>query len=566
MNSDHPHNSGDTLLVPPAATGYKALKKYRRHAHKRVFVNRSLMLEKIKYFGFDMDYTLAVYKSPQYETMGFNLTVERLVAIGYPQELYNNEYDPSFPVRGMLFDKHLGNLIKVDTFGNILVCVHGFRFLNSKEIAELYPNKFITLKSDRLYVLNTLFNLPETYLLACCVNYFSTSSEYTAVSSSVGVKKGDLMLSWESIFEDVRNAVDWVHMKGALKQTTVDQPDEYVIKDPRLPVLLQRMRDHGRKVFLVTNSDYNYTKKIMTYLFDFPNGPAPDMPHKPWYQYFDVCIVSANKPKFFGTGSVLRQVDLETGALKIGTHVGPFQRGQVYSGGSCDTFCELMGCRGNDVLYIGDHIFGDILKSKKERGWRTFLVVPEVAQDLLVWTEKQSLFEKLEDLDAALADKYKYLDSSTDVIPDISKVRKAIQQVTHEMDMCHGKLGSLFRSGSRQTFFASQVLRYADLYSSTFLNLLHYPFSYLFRAPHQLMPHEFTVDHQDTFQEEDTMADTMMSPALRRKRPGNSSNSADVFESPSEAQKKSLHMTLPSSVQVQPSAPLEITHVHDDDD
>ena len=35
----------------------------------RVFVNRSVNLEKIKIFGFDMDYTLAVYKSPQYEKL-----------------------------------------------------------------------------------------------------------------------------------------------------------------------------------------------------------------------------------------------------------------------------------------------------------------------------------------------------------------------------------------------------------------------------------------------------------------------------------------------------------------
>ena len=33
----------------------------------RVFVNRSLHLEKIKYYGFDMDYTLAEYKSPELE-------------------------------------------------------------------------------------------------------------------------------------------------------------------------------------------------------------------------------------------------------------------------------------------------------------------------------------------------------------------------------------------------------------------------------------------------------------------------------------------------------------------
>lgn len=55
------------------------------------------------------------------------------------------------------------------------------------------------------------------------------------------------------------------------------------------------------------------------------------------------------------------------------------------------------------------------------------------------------------------------------------------------MDMCYGMMGSLFRSGSRQTLFASQVMRYADLYAASFINLLYYPFSYLFRAAHVLV-------------------------------------------------------------------------------
>ncbi|XP_071793099.1 cytosolic purine 5'-nucleotidase-like isoform X1 [Asterias amurensis] len=541
-------------------------KKYRRQTHKRVFVNRSLNMEKIKFFGFDMDYTLAMYKSPQYEQLGFDLVVERLVSIGYPQELYSFVYDPCFPIRGLFFDKVYGNLLKMDPYGNILVAVHGFRFLHSSEILKLYPNKFIALKSteDRLYILNTLFNLPETYLLACLVNYFSTSEEYLETDTLTGVKKGDLLLSWESIFEDIRSAVDWVHMKGTLKDKTVENIEEYVIKDPRLPTLLQRMRDHGRKVFLVTNSGYSYTEKIMTYLFDFPHGPsglpgpssAPSTPHKQWYEYFDVCIVDAKKPQFFSNGTILRQVDLDTGALRIGSHIGPFQKGQVYSGGSCDVFCDLIGAKGNDVLYMGDHIFGDILKSKKLRGWRTFLVIPEIAQELTVWTEKRTLFEKLEDLDSALADQYKNLDSSTEMVPDISKVRKAIQQVTHEMDMCHGKLGSLFRSGSRQTFFASQVLRFADLYSSTFLNLMHYPFSYLFRAPHQLMPHESTVDHYDPHPmfEEDHKCMTMMSPALSRKR----TLSNQISGTHNSPHQKSLLAIAPD--------PVELTHGHDEDE
>ncbi|XP_071946898.1 cytosolic purine 5'-nucleotidase-like [Antedon mediterranea] len=525
-------------------------KKYRRDAPNRIFVNRSLSLDKIKFFGFDLDYTLAVYKSPQYEQMGFDLVVKRLISIGYPQELEGFQYDPSFPTRGLIFDKKYGNLLKIDTYGYILVCVHGFKFISSHALNESYPNKFISLSKEpsRFYVLNTLFNLPETYLLACLVDFFSNSQDYQLMPK--GVKNGDLYMSWESVFQDVRSAVNWIHDKGALKNKTVENVEEYVIKDPQLPVLLQRMQDHDRKVFLVTNSDYNYTKKIMEYLFDFPGA-------KQWWEYFDVCIVDAKKPLFFGEGTILRQVDMETGALKIGSHIGPFLKGQVYSGGSSEVFCELFGVKGNDVLYVGDHIFGDILRSKKERGWRTFLVVPELSQELHVWTDKRSLFENLERLDVALADMYKNLDSSTDRTPDISHIKSSIQNVVHEMDMCHGKLGSLFRSGSRQTFFASQVLRYADLYSGTFLNFLHYPFSYLFRAPHQLMPHESTVEHTDVFME------SMMSPGTSRKR-----TLKEIGKTPERENRLGTHRaaTVSGPLYVRPLTPPHITHVHDEDD
>lgn len=39
------------------------------------------------------------------------------------------DYDAGFPIRGLWFDSHFGNLLKVDAYGNILVCVHGFEFL-----------------------------------------------------------------------------------------------------------------------------------------------------------------------------------------------------------------------------------------------------------------------------------------------------------------------------------------------------------------------------------------------------------------------------------------------------
>ncbi|KAJ6658725.1 hypothetical protein lerEdw1_019885 [Lerista edwardsae] len=524
----------------------------KRDYHHRIFVNRSLALEKIKCFGFDMDYTLAMYKSPDYEELAFELLLERLVCIGYPHEILQYKYDPTFPTRGLVFDALYGNLLKVDSHGNLLVCAHGFRFLKGAEIWNFYPNKFIQRDdTKRFRILNTLFNLTETYLFACLVDFFTNCSRY--VNCDTGYKHGNLFMSFRSMFQDVREAMDHVHLSGCLKEKTLEKLEKYVVKDPRVPLLLSRMKEVG-KVFLATNSGYNYTDE--------------ESQHHPWRSYFDLIVVDTRKPLFFAEGTVLRQVNTDTGKLRIGTYTGPLQHCAVYSGGSSDMVCDLLGVKGKDILYIGDHIFGDILKSKKRQGWRTFLVVPELAKELQVWTEKSELFEELRNLDVFLAELYQHLDSGSSERPDISSIKRRIQvwgprvspfpgqaarttlslglpsspaysvntseplclgypshpiwaekqgragkplwkkglrgtelqplllqKVTHEMDMCYGKMGSLFRCGSRQTLFANQLMRYADLYAASFINFLYYPFSYLFRAPPTLMPHESTVEH-----------------------------------------------------------------------
>jgi len=102
-----------------------------------------------------------------------------------------------------------------------------------------------------------------------------------------------------------------------------------------------------------------------------------------------------------------------------------------FSLGSCDVFSELIGAKGKDVLYIGDHIFGDILKSKKIRGWRTFLVVPELSHELHVWLSRNMLYAQLQRLDAALSGIYRDMDSSSHCNPDISEVQEAIRVTTH---------------------------------------------------------------------------------------------------------------------------------------
>ncbi|CDQ85309.1 unnamed protein product [Oncorhynchus mykiss] len=529
----------------PANMDGLAMKKYRREAYHRVFVNRSLAMEKIKCFGFDMDYTLAVYKSPEYESLGFELTVERLVHIGYPQELLSFVYDPAFPTRGLVFDTLYGNLLKVDAYGNILVCVHGFNFLRGPEIRELYPNKFIQRDdTERFYILNTLFNLPETYLFACLVDFFSNCDRYA--SCETGFKDGDLFMSFKSMFQDIRDAVDWIHFKGTLKEKTVENLEKYVVRDAKLPLLLSRMNEVA-KVFLATNSDYKYTHKIMTYLFDFPHGPKHGTSHRPWQSYFDLILVDARKPLFFGEGTVLRQVD--TVNRRVQTHRYSYiKMADGHTGEHWSSVAQLVehGACNARVMDLSCHIFSSQLKSE----------LLTLASFLLFCLT--ALFEELQGLDIFLAELYKHLDSSSNERPDISALQRRVKKVTHDMDMCYGMMGSLFRSGSRQTLFASQVMRYADLYAASFINLLYYPFSYLFRAAHVLMPHESTVEHAHI----DTDTE---SPLATRNRHCTDSKDLECCSNKNHSQlTRSISEIKPPNMF--PQTPQEITHCHDEDD
>uniref|UniRef100_A0A2K2BPV6 Uncharacterized protein n=1 Tax=Populus trichocarpa TaxID=3694 RepID=A0A2K2BPV6_POPTR len=52
---------------------------------------------------------------------------------------------------------------------------------------------------------------------------------------------------------------------------------------------------------------------------------------------------------------------------------------------------EFMDKYRERALYVGDHIYGDILRSKKVLGWRTMLIVPELEREVkLLWEQRNS--------------------------------------------------------------------------------------------------------------------------------------------------------------------------------
>ena len=50
---------------------------------------------------------------------------------------------------------------------------------------------------------------------------------------------------------------------------------------------------------------------------------------------------------------------------------------------------------GDKILYVGDHIYGDILRSKRSLGWRTCLVIPELDHEAKVAKEETSLYTEV---------------------------------------------------------------------------------------------------------------------------------------------------------------------------
>ncbi|CAM4936795.1 unnamed protein product [Rotaria socialis] len=214
---------------------------------------------------------------------------------------------------------------------------------------------------------------------------------------------------------------------------------------------------------------------------------------------------------------------------------------------------------GKDVLYVGDHIFGDIIKSKKQKAWRTMLVIPELNHELKVFHEKRDLFNTLEELDTSISELLRSFDMASNQGPDaVSKIKHKIQQCTHELDMNFGLLGSLFRTGSRQTHFASQITRFADIYASTVVNLVYYPFFYFFRAVPQLMPHESTVDPEEPMH--------FKSWGDEKSHPVSSGHHHSTIDQVVTTVPRFNHsISASASIQTHPDLPLHVTHDHDDD-
>jgi 5' nucleotidase family len=76
-----------------------------------------------------------------------------------------------------------------------------------------------------------------------------------------------------------------------LKYAILADLDRYLPRDPLLPLALKRLALGGRRLLLITNSEWFYTDALGKHLFD---GAIPGLGH--WRELFDLVIVEAGKP------------------------------------------------------------------------------------------------------------------------------------------------------------------------------------------------------------------------------------------------------------------------------
>ncbi|KAK3095894.1 hypothetical protein FSP39_020452 [Pinctada imbricata] len=218
-----------------------------------VFANNEISLGDIDIYGFDYDYTLALYK-PALHSLIYKLGGHALVEnLKYPKEILSLDYKEDFAVRGCHYDVRKGLLMKLDSFHNIQLgtVYKGTRQLSDTAVKSLYNGTHVALDDMNsfygtgplMYQLVDLFAPPEMILLTNITDFFLDNN---------------IPYDPEYVFHDVRSSVQGVHNSGALHSAIMQDLDTYVDKGNEIKALLESLVQNSKKLFLITNSGFPF--------------------------------------------------------------------------------------------------------------------------------------------------------------------------------------------------------------------------------------------------------------------------------------------------------------------
>lgn len=460
-----------------------------------VFCNRTLNLRAVRAIGYDMDYTLIHYHVRAWEERAYAYIKERLLALGWPVE--GLRFQPELVMRGLILDTELGSIVKANRFGYIKRAFHGTRPLPFERMREVYSRVLVDLSEPRWSFLNTLFSLSE----ACIYLQLVDLLDADVIEAKMG---------YDDLYRLVRRILDETHMEGRLKAEIIQEPERFVELDPETPLALLDQKEAGKKLLLITNSEWSYAAPMLAFAFDpfLPDGMT-------WRDLFDVAIVGARKPAFFTARMPTFEVVSEDGLLR--EHVGLLEPGRVYVGADAALVEASLGLRGEDVLYVGDHLFTDVNVSKNVLRWRTALILRELEEELAAVAAFEPAQQRLTEMmerkiqmeSAYSAYRLALLRARKDYAEEPARTPEEIEAEMAEhrakllaldeqiaplaqasATLLNPNWGLLMRTGNDKSHLARQVERYADIYTARVSNLLHAtPYAY-FRSHRGSLPHD----------------------------------------------------------------------------
>lgn len=462
-NSSHNSSEGE-LNIPP---------------EQRVYVNRNLRLASIDAVGFDLDHTLSHYDQTTVGELAFNATKHKLIKNKqYPSGINDITYDPDFLIRGLIVDLERGNLLKMDCHNYVQRAFHGKRSMSSAQRREIYARRRFAFSKSSYSSIDTLFHIPEVYLYICLVDYFSERRSN---------------VDYHRLFLDIRATIDEAHRDGTIKSEINRNPGRYIMADPTIFDVFDRFKSAGKKLFLLTNSEPEYTETLMNYAM------AGSGHRDSWKDFFDIIVTKSNKPFFFSRRKSRSAITVKHASKDT----------QVRNAYELE---RSLGCRSGAIIYFGDHTYGDILKAKKTMGWRTGMIVPELEMEISsalkirkTYNQLVSLSAQREEVERERTSLERYTspaDGSTSPATDVSarmeELDQCLQNLSEEIDnlesVCqssfNSRWGSLFREGKQISRFGHQVRDFACIYMHKVGNSINYPADHYFQSNVDFMPHE----------------------------------------------------------------------------
>jgi len=450
-----------------------------------IFINRTLNLKKIKAIGFDMDYTIVRYNSEAFEQYTHQETLKKLVNDKkYPADILKLEFDFKRVIQGLVIDKSKGNLLKVSRFGKVKSSYHGLQPLDFKEQQRLYGNGVIDLGDPHIQSLDTNFAVSNGVLYAQLVDL---------------KEKGLNLPNYDVLAAEIKEALDVCHSDGTLKNHVRNNISKYIIQDPEVVALFERYKRYGKKLLVITNSDFNYTKLLLDYTIN------PFLKeHKDWSELFEITVTLASKPRFFSTKTPFLAIDPNTGFMT--NYEGKITKG-IFQGGYAGKLQKDLGLEGDEILYLGDHIYGDVVSIKKTFNWRTALVLDPLTEEIEAIKKSapiQAQIDKAMQAKEVLESKLNHLDlRKHEYAEEVSK--DELNNLFNEIEKVNGNIsdlleqhrqffnpywGEMMRAGLEESRFADQVEKYACIYMTKVSDLIEYSPRTYFRPERRVLPHE----------------------------------------------------------------------------